>query len=111
MGDTDIQDAVYALLAKLVARDYAGVVVMTRGRRLSADEIGLAVTRYGRTLCDPPTPEALDMVRVASARSATWSIVCALWTVEEGRSDLCVELTAEGTPAGVRLELDNIHVP
>jgi hypothetical protein len=33
-----------------------------------------------------------------------------MWTAEEGRSDLSLELTAAATPDGLRLEVTGLHV-
>jgi hypothetical protein len=40
----------------------------------------------------------------------TWSVRCDLWTVEEGRSDLSLELTVVAAPLGPTIEVDNLHV-
>lgn len=66
---------------------------MTRGRRLSAEELRGAVAGHGRTLVPLPPEEldSLDVVEIAGAEPAAYSVVVDLWT-EEGRSDLSLEL-------------------
>lgn len=93
---------------------------MTGGVRLSAAEIQTAVEEYGLQPVEPP-PEAyrelgepaglLNAVRVSVAEDETWSVRMPLWTREEGRSDLTVELTVVFRHDGVTVELDGIFVP
>ena len=67
---------------------------MTRGRRLSTEDLQRAVDDYGRVLVPlpPESLENLDVVQVRDADPSTFSVVIDLWTREEGRSDLTLEL-------------------
>jgi hypothetical protein len=72
------------------------------------------VAEYGRRLEEPPadTPLPLDVVPVRRAEPPAWSVETPLWTVEEGRSDLTLQLTVRVAPAGgFQVEVDGIHVP
>ena len=63
--------------------------------RLTGDDLRNVIRNYGRKVVSPP-PDAynkLDAVQVTGATVPTWSVRAPLWTEEEGRSDLTLELT------------------
>jgi hypothetical protein len=104
--------AVRKVVGFLVAGDFEWVERLTRGIRLSADAIKSAVHDYGGTLVFPPASafEEVDAIRIEGSEPPRWSIRFDLWTEEEGRSDLSIEMTVEEGPEGSPIELDNIHV-
>jgi hypothetical protein len=110
----EIVQAVTLVVQRLVAGDFSELEQLTAGRRLSADEIRHAVEEYGRQLVLPPPgslADDVDVVTVAGATPVRWSVVCSLWTEEEGRSDLSLELTLiDQGAACLVVEIDNIHV-
>jgi hypothetical protein len=80
--------------------------------RLTASDLRAAIRDYGRTLVSPP-PDAyqrLDAVQVQDAMVPTWSVRVPLWTEEEGRSDLTLELTITLGSERPSIELDDLHV-
>jgi hypothetical protein len=105
--------AVREIVTLLCRGDYYAVEQLTAGERLSAGELAQAVDDYPGTLQPPPSWEAapLDVVPVTSADSPTWSVVVPLWTVEEGLSDLSLELTIrERREGGYIIGIDDLHV-
>jgi hypothetical protein len=96
----------------LVAGKYEQLEKLTAGTRLNADDMAGAVREYGRVLVAPPehTYEGLDVVQVRNASSPRWSVRMSLWTAEEGRSDLSLELTVMEIGRGYAVEVDDIHV-
>ena len=100
------------IIELLVAGEYEHVARITRGERLSAGAIEETIRDYGRTLIMPPDTafEQLDVVRVKDAWPPCWSVRSALWTAEEQRSDLSIELTLTETKGGYVITLDDIHV-
>jgi hypothetical protein len=108
-----IKDTVHHLVETLVAGDYDGLEEATRGRRLTAEQLRQAVEEYGRELQMPPEVvfDNLDVNEIEGAVSrAAWMLV-ELWTVEEGRSDLTLEIRLTET-GGERydIEINNLHV-
>lgn len=102
--------AVRQLVRLLVDRDYDGVVRSTRASRGTSSELEAAVALYGRTLTMPPDGvQWIDAVRVERDGAPRWSVTCRLWTVEEGPSDLSLELTIEEGD-GVSIDVDDLHV-
>jgi hypothetical protein len=52
----------------------------------------------------------LDIVRIAGSVPPAWSVRANLWTKEEGRSDLTLELTIRQVENSYEVELDDLHV-
>jgi len=108
-----MRDTVHRLVEMLVAGDYHGVAEATHGRRFTAEQLRQAVKEYGRELRMPPRAvfDDLDLNEIEGAHPRAWWGLVDLWSVEEGRSDLTLEIRL--TAAGGKLydiEIDNLHV-
>lgn len=120
--NTQILPDVYGRLARtvaclvelLVARAYVDVEHLTDGVRLSAHEIEEAISEYGKTLILPPESaySDLDAIQLRGRLPATFSVRFPLYTLEEGLSDLEVQLTTIDNPNSqvMRVEIDGILV-
>ncbi len=108
-----IKPLVELVVGLLVDCDYDGLFQMTRGVRLSANEIRAAVEDYGLTLVMPPEHAytELDLVEVEDASPPEYCVWCALWTAEEGRSDLQLRLRIRDPDGAALVTLDDIRVP
>ena len=93
--DGRIAATVKQVVQWLVEKDYKSLVAHTRGARIDEGQIELAIRRYGRTLVMPPESAwaSTDIVEISGVDPHSWSVQFDLWTREEGRSDLTVELT------------------
>ena len=101
------------VVTQLAAARYADLERRTRGVRLSAGELAHAVREYGRQIIAPPDGADLlvDVVPITSAEPPAWSVNVPLWTAEEGRSDLTLQLTVRAGPVGgYDVEIDDLHV-
>jgi hypothetical protein len=107
-----LKEPVRQVIALLVAGKYAELETLTQGIRLKAKEVATTVADYGRKLIPPPDDgfRLMNVVEVKNARPRQWSIAMPLWTQEEGRSDLTVELTLIERQNGFAIELDDLHV-
>jgi hypothetical protein len=107
-----VESAVREVVRLLVDRRYIDVEAFTAGNRLTATEIEQAIREYGATLIFPPEDafDSMDAIEVEGVSPPKWSVVMPLWTQQEGRSDLSLELTVEQRLEGTRVEIDNIHV-
>lgn len=96
----------------LVARKFSELETLTNGVRLNEQAIASAVTDYGRRLVLPPNDafKLMNVVAVRNSQPPRWSITMPLWTKEEGRSDLSIDVTLIETTSGFTIELDDIHV-
>ena len=110
--DPRVQQEVQRFIRLLVDGDYAAAERVTSSKRLSALEIQTAILDYGRPLVAPPDHAwaLMSAIRVRDADMPTWSVVMPLWTKEEGRSDLSIELTITLRGDRVVMTCDDIHV-
>lgn len=97
----------------LVAENYEELARLTNSLRLTADELRQAVLDYGRRVVPPPqnTWTVRSTVEIEGAVPEAWSVYVDLWTAEEGRSDLTLELTIRDSAEDTyNVEIDNLHV-
>lgn len=89
-----IEAAVRVVVDLLVRGRYMTVEKVTRGRRLTASEMESAITTYGRTLVTPAENwwSTVEITPIDAGEQQAFHVVAPLWTREEGRSDLSVEL-------------------
>lgn len=107
-----LKQPIRQVIEHLVAGKYAELETLTKGQRLTAQEMAKTVSDYGRTLVLPPDDafRLMDVVEVQNAQPPQWSITMPLWTHEEGRSDLSIGVTLIADVEDFRIELDDIHV-
>ena len=100
------------VIGDLVRGDYAAVEGFTGAERLTADQIAQAISDYGRRLVLPPEASGpRSVVEIEGSNPEQWSAYVDLWTAEEGRSDLTLELTlTESSRDLYEVQIDNIHV-
>ncbi len=104
--------ATMEVVDQLARGDYESLVGQSVKSRLTSDDLRTAIRDYGRKLVSPPADayNNLDAVRVKGAAVPTWSVRAPLWTEEEGRSDLTLELTIAVASDAPSVELDDLHV-
>lgn len=107
-----IQGRVRALVEHLAHGEYREVLTSCSSARLTAEELRRVVREYGRTVAIPPPDayENLDAIQIPAASRQAWSVRAPLWTLEEGRSDLTLELTFIVDADQLSVELDDLHV-
>ena len=105
-----IETEVRRLVGLLVAGDYHGMFEMCPTSRVHQDDFVRTVREFGRTFAMPRGPLQLDVISVRRAVVPQWSIIADLWTVEDGLSDLSLELTARKTGSRVELAIDDLRV-
>jgi hypothetical protein len=108
----ELISTVQRLVRLLVAGKLDDVERLTKGNRLKAQEIKEAISTYGRHLVAPPADafNSMELVKIRDSNPPRWSVVMPLWTREEGRSDLSIELTLIENQGTFQIELDDIHV-
>lgn len=95
----------------LVAGRYQELERLSQSRRLNAGEIEQAVLDYGRTMVMPPGRALeMDVVEVEHQKPPAFAVTVTLWSREEGRSNLSLELTLIEHDEGPVVEIDNLHV-
>lgn len=101
------------LVHELVVGNFAGLEADGRAGRVRAEDLRLVIARYGRVLGELPE-HAFDP-RFAGAiplggDEAAWAVDVALWTVEEGRSDLTLQTTVWATSRGILARIEDLQV-
>jgi hypothetical protein len=111
MSDQTLMSIVGGIVEQLVLGDYDRVIGLSKKTRVTSEQLARVIREYGRKLTMPPGHDYqdLDAVRVTGASVPTWSVRVPLWTEEEGRSDLTLELTISLAPRP-SIELDDLHV-
>lgn len=112
MSNDQLEPVVRTVVKRLVGGEYVDAVQDCSASRLTADDLTEAVRDYGRTLIEPP-PDAyrdLDVIAVRDSSHPTWSVRAPLWSREEGRSDLTLELTITRDGDRWDVEIDDLHV-
>lgn len=104
---------VAVIVSLLAAGKFEDVLRNAPGSRVSSEELRTAVLEYGKTLVPLPVGsyELIDYIAVLGSSPLEWSVMTPLFTAEEGRSDLSLELSMfEQAAGGYRAEVDNLHV-
>jgi hypothetical protein len=93
--EDSVRDSVLSVLALLAEGEYETVANLTRNDRFTAKQIQDEIEKYGRTLKEPPreAPPNVEVVEVVGARPREYRASTPFWTIEEGRSDLTLEMT------------------
>ncbi len=97
----------------LVQGDYEALERLSGNVRLPADQIRFGVERFGRTLQFPPDDlwKYVTVHEVTGSQPRRWMVDVDLYTKEEGRSDLTLQLTLIDDPAEVfRVEINDLRV-
>jgi hypothetical protein len=112
MKNEKLIQPVHQVLSLLVAGKYAELEALTKADRLNASEIAKTINDYGRKLVLPSDDafQMMNVIEVRNAKPAQWSIIMPLWTREEGRSDLSIELMLTENRNDFAVQLNNIHV-
>jgi len=101
------------VLRFIVAQDYESLLQLAPDSRVTAAEVEKAITEYRCRPVMPAAPieELLDVVEVKGSRPKSWSVNLPLWTKEEGRSGLTLEMRFTESEAAIySVEIDDLHV-
>jgi hypothetical protein len=99
------------LVGDLARGALAEIVLDRRAGRLSLEALSTAIRNYGRTLLPLPD-EGVPLISIYPSQVEAEAVYLdvPLWTVEEGRSDLTLSLTAYKVGGAYRLEIEDLHV-
>jgi hypothetical protein len=105
-------EAIRSAIGLLAEGEYEALANMTGFERLTASMLRMAVEGYGRTLIIPPDGLPPDLEEMGDLSDPGKShFVMSLWTVEEGRSDLGLELTLIEKGLGlIATQIDDIPI-
>jgi hypothetical protein len=107
-----LKTEVQRLIVELVSGDYAGICARHANGRVSEADMARVVREYGCTLMAVPEDGwALVDVYVSSRDPDHATVDVPLWTMEEGRSDLTLSLTARRAGDGFEVAMSDLYVP
>lgn len=107
-----LENAVREIVNRLANCEYREAVDLCVSSRLTATDLRDTIADYGRTLVALPAAayQHLDAVKINDRSKHKWSLRIPLWTQEEGRSDLTLELTVILDDNHAYIELDDLQV-
>jgi hypothetical protein len=109
--EEQVRSIVIDLLVLLADGDYESIMERCGHSLLDGDDLWIAVEDYGRTVAPPPADYAFLRACELKARAVpTWHVEADLWTEEEGRSNLTLEMTIEFEPSGPVIGLNNLDI-
>ncbi len=103
--------AIKEIVHELVMGNYNGLEADGRAGDLNAQQLKTALTEYYPcTLIELPD-EAWEVAEAYYVeRTREWAIDVDLWTVEEGHSDLTLQLMVRDTNEGILVAIEDLHV-
>lgn len=110
MATAELESIVRRIATRLASGDFDGTVAECSASRLMAGDLRKVIQEYGRTFVQPPTNAYVDAVAVRGTALPTWSVRAPMWSKEEGRSDLTLELTIAQDGQRWNVGLDDLHV-
>jgi hypothetical protein len=109
--ERQVRSVVIDLLVLLADGDYESIMERCGYSLMDGDDLWIAVEEYGRTVVAPPADYHFLRACELRARAVpTWHVEADLWTEEEGRSDLTLEMTIEFESSGPVIGINNLHV-
>jgi hypothetical protein len=95
----------------LVRGEFEALEALDQRDRLSADGLKQALSDYGRTLVEPDA-DWWGSAEVTPIQAGEFHVAAPLWTEEEGRSDLTLELRLVETGPGdvYQSYVEDVHV-
>ena len=107
-----LRPALKDLVNELIKGNFAKLEADGRAGRLSAQDLKNRLSEYGRTFITLPDVafDQGDTYTLMDGDGKSWGIDLDLWTAEEGRSDLTLQLTVRDTGTAIVAEIDDLHV-
>lgn len=104
--EDNMRDSVLSILSQLAEGEYQGMANLSGRDGFSAERIRHAIESYGHTLIEPPHEALQNIVisEVVDADERQYRAVTPLWTKQEGKSRLHLEL-------GFREFMKDIWIP
>lgn len=112
MTNAELESAIRPILNRLSRGDCDGAVARCSISRCSAEDLRRVLREYPATFIEPPADAytELNVVVVTGADEPTWHVSIPLWTREEGRSDLTLEVWVVDIRGRLVVELLDLHV-
>jgi hypothetical protein len=106
----ELASAIEALVGDLAAGRFDAVENSGRAGRLTADDLSRGLAEYGRTLVSLPPDWQRFAERYDVRSTDIVAIDVTLWTAEEGRSDLTLQIEARRDGEDWSLAISDLRV-
>jgi hypothetical protein len=108
--ERQVRSIVIDLLVLLADGDYESIMERCGYSLMDDYDLQTAVADYGRKVVAPPADYAFMRACELRARAVpTWHVEADVWTEDEGRSDLTLEMTIEFETTGPVIGINNLH--
>lgn len=108
--ESQVRSIVIDMLVLLADGDYESIMERCGYSLLDNEDLRMAVADYGRKVVAPPADYAFMRACELRARAVpTWHVEADVWTEEDGRSDLTLEMMIEFEPSGPVIGINNLH--
>ena len=109
--ERQVRSIVIDLLVLLADGDYESIMERCGYSLLDDDDLRTTVAEYGHKIIAPPADYPFLRACELKARAIpTWHVEADVWTEEDGRSDLTLEMMVEFEPDGPVIGINNLHV-
>jgi hypothetical protein len=107
-----IETTVREIVDLISTKQYELALQACSKSRLTAADIERVIEVYGRsTVMSPENADRyIDAVAIKGCLEPTWSVLAPIWTLEEGHSDLTLDLTITVKSPHPDVELNDLHV-
>jgi hypothetical protein len=113
MEPTKATRTIEHVIRLLVARDYEALLLFAPSPGINANDLRSAAAQYFAQLIFPPIAleQLMNVVEVLNLQPKTWYVGIDMWTQEEGRSDLTLEMHfQEAAGDFYSVKIDGLHV-
>ena len=113
INPTKLRSTISVLSELLAQRDYERFCGYAHSSRLTPGDVSRVIREYRRSVI--PLPDAayrkVDVVPVSGSKPQQWNVIVPLWTKEEGRSDLSLDITLQDSAGKTyAVDINDLHV-
>ena len=111
LSKAEVIEAVWHTVARLAGG--ATIETVSPRSRIAQADYERTLEDYGRTLVVPPAEAyaGIEPTLTDPPEEGVWMVDAPFWTVEEGCSDLSIEVTVARGRHGVDVMIDDVRVP
>jgi len=108
-----LRSTISALSELLAQQDYESFCGFARNSRLTPGGVSRVIRKYRRHLI--PLPDVaykkMEVVPISESIPQRWTVIVPLWTKEEGRSDLSLDITLQNSIGKTyTVDINDLHV-
>lgn len=108
----DLEAILREILDLIALGRYSDALAIHKHSRLTSSDLRNAIRDYpfDLTICPANAFDLASIVEIPGTINPQWSIAIPMWTKQEGRSDLTLEVSVTREGPKYIVELDDLHV-